>query len=465
MIHALPMMRQLQLALALLCLATGALGQDTLQVDEGIDESSGEELSVYDTLVFDSPREIISGRENESLRKEVSTNLSIRDGSDQVEATDILRFQDTISDIESTGGAWDINLTENLSSMGEIYQQRGMHQEAVDSYGRAMHISRVNLGLTSQEHLPFVERMVDSYLALGDWDSADRYHDYLFNALRQEYGLNDPRMVPALRKRASWELSLFNARWGEELGAKLLNALFLYRTASNLVNRYYGPDDQRFSNYLRDTAGAAYLVSRYQALIKEAATGQYRRVQESFVDGSRGLVGNYDDGYRQGLEALQLIVASFPEERRTTVDYAEALLLEADWYLVFDRRRAAEAKYSEAYDLIASLPVEEGSNRSLFSSVLPLPAFSEEIESILTTSNYEGRVAIARDSGYVDVQFAVTRFGEVTDLEVLTDENQVDSRVVSSLRRRIRGTMFRPVIVDGELVRSENNRFRYYYAY
>jgi tetratricopeptide (TPR) repeat protein len=466
MIHVLPKFGRLCLGPLMLCLAFGAQGQEEQEAEEQLEESSAEELSVYETLVFDRPFVVLAGQGPKAGdENNVSTYAETGDELDPEQVLNLRRFEQAVSDIELAGGAWDVNLTENLSSMGEIYQQQGMHEEAVDSYGRAMHVSRVNLGLKSLEHLPFVERMVDSYLALGDWESADQYQEYLYNILRREYGLDDPRMVPVLHKRASWELSLFNARWGDELGSKLINALFLYRTASNLVSVYFGPNDQRYENYLRDTAGAAYLVSRYQTLIRETTQVQYRGVQDSFVDGPRGFGASYDDGYTQGLEALQRIVASFTEQQRTSVDYVEALLLEADWYLLFDRRRAAQARYGEAYAIIAARPDGEALIGSMFGVVKPLPAFSEEIESILTTSNYQGRAMIARESGHIDVQFDITPYGAVTDLEVLTDDSGIDGRVVSSLRRRIRTTMFRPVIEDGELVRSSGNRFRYRYAY
>jgi hypothetical protein len=466
MIHVLFKFGRLYLGLFLMCLAVGVQGQEEQQVEEQEAELPTEQLSIYETLVFDRPFAVLTGQEPAGDGDfNVSTYSETGDELDPAQVQDLGRFQEAISDIELAGGAWDVNLTENLSSMGEIYQQQGMHEEAVDSFGRAMHVSRVNLGLNSLEHLPFVERMVDSYLALGDWESADQYQEYLYTVLRREYGLDDPRMVPVLHKKASWELSLFNARWGDELGSKLINALFLYRTASTLVSAHFGPGDERYANYLKDTAGAAYLVSRYQTLIRESTQAQYRGVQDGFLDNPRGFAATFDDGYTQGLEALQRIVASFPQEQRTSIEYAETLLLEGDWYLLFDRRRAAEAKYGQAYEIIAARPDGGALIDMIFGTVKPLPAFSREIESILTTSNYEGRAMMARDSGHIDVQFAVTPYGSVTDLEVLPGENEIDSRVVSSLRRRIRTTIFRPVIADGEMVRSSENRFRYRYAY
>ncbi|MBT8146263.1 MAG: hypothetical protein KJN90_05375, partial [Gammaproteobacteria bacterium] len=327
------------------------------------------------------------------------------------------------------------------------------------------HVSRVNFGLNSLDHLPYVERMINSYLALGDWESADQYQEYLYYTQSREFGLDDPRMVPVLHRRASWELSVFNARWGDELGAKLLRALYLNQVASNLVSVHYGQNDERYSRYLRDAAGTAYLVTRYQTLIRETTQVQYRAAQDFYLDSPRGMGGGFENGYEDGLEALQRLVESFPEEDRNTVEFGQALILQADWYLLYDRRRAAQAKYREAYEALFGLEDSESLIEETFGTVKALPVFSEQIESIFVSGNYEARASVAREFGHIDVQFDVTAFGSVTNLEILSDEVEVDSRVLSSLRRHIRDTVFRPIIQDGNVMRSDGNRFRYHYVY
>ena len=452
--------------LLVLCLSIQGYGQTETESGEQTTESSVERASVYETLVFDRPVAVQSGEGRISNKAMDVSAYSAPQGESNADLIlSLQRFEDAVTTIEFDGGAWDINLTENLTSMGEIYQQQGLYQEAIDVYSRAMHVSRVNLGLNSLDHLPVVERMIDNYLALGDWESANQYQEYLYNAQRREYGMNDPRMVSVLSQRAIWELSLFNARWGDELGSKLLRALYLYQVASNLVSVHFGQDDERYSKFLKDTAGTAYLVSRYQALIRETTQMQYSPAQDLYPDGPRGFIGSFDDGYEDGLEALQSNVGSFSEEDRDSVEYAQALILEADWYLLYDRRRAAQAKYREAYEILRSRQNAKTLIENAFGTVKPLPDFSDQIESIFIKGNFEGRALVARESGYVEVQFDVTSFGSVANLKVLTDEAEVDNRVISALRRQIRGTLFRPKVQDGEVVRSNGNRFRYRYVY
>jgi len=467
MTHVLQRIGRLITGLMVLCLSIQGHGQTESETDEQPAESSPERVSVYETLVFDRPVAVLPGEEpvaNDAVVVYTNTVPPGELSADQV--LSLQRFQDNVSAVEFEGGAWDINLTENLTSIGEIYQRQGMHQEAIDAYTRAMHVSRVNFGLNSLDHLPLVERLVDSYMVLGDWESANQYQEYLYYTQRREYGMNDPRMATVMHRRANWELSVFNARWGDELGGKLINALNLYRSASTLVSIHFGPNDERYSRYLRDTAGTAYLVSRYQTLIRETTPAQYSPAQNFYLESPRGGFSmGFEDGYEDGLSALQSLVESFPEEDRNTEEYAQALILEADWYLLFERRRAAQERYRAAYTVIEALENAEALIDRTFGAVKPLPYFSELIESIFVKGNFEGRASVAQETGYIDVQFDVNAYGSVANLEVLTDDAEVDSRVVSTLRRQIRRTVFRPRVQDGEVIRTSGNRFRYRYAY
>lgn len=453
--------------LVFLCLSFHGFSQTESEVEEPVSETSPERISVYETLVFDSPVAVLPG--DDAVILDTARTIAGAAPSGELnldQSLSLQQFQEAVNAIEYQGGAWDIALTENLSSIGEIYQQQGMYQEAIDSFSRAMHVSRVNFGLNSLDHIPLVERMVDSYLALGDWESANQYQDYLYYTQSREYGLDDPRMASVMHRRANWELNVFNARWGDELGYKLLNALQLYRAASNIVSVHFGRDDERYSRYLRDTAGTAYLVSRYQTLIRETQQLQYNSTQDLYLNATRsGFSGTFDDGYEDGLEALQRIVESFGEDERNSSEYAQALILEADWYLLFERRRAAQAKYREAFDILQALEGGDALLERAYGTVQPLPVFSDQIESIFVTGKFAGRSLVAHDSGSIDVQFDVTSSGSVANLEILTDDPDIDSRVVSTLRRQIRRTVFRPKVEEGEVVRSSGNRFRYRYAY
>jgi len=76
----------------------------------------------------------------------------------------------------------------------------------------------------------------------------------------------------------------------------------------------------------------------------------------------------------------------------------------------------------------------------------------------------------APDSGetkydYIDVSFDVTQWGEVRNIETLSEQSPDTESQHGWVRRNIRDSMFRPMLAEGEIVRSDDNAFRYRYWY
>ena len=69
------------------------------------------------------------------------------------------------------------------------------------------------------------------------------------------------------------------------------------------------------------------------------------------------------------------------------------------------------------------------------------------------------------DSDYADLIFDVTDTGEVRDVRTLSAETEDNKNQLSRLRRVVRTSHFRPIIIDGVPQRSANNVFRYRYWY
>ena len=81
-------------------------------------------------------------------------------------------YETSVQDIEAAGGAWDPALIEELSAQGSLQQQLGDYAAAVETFDRAMHINRISGGLHTINQIPIVEELIESYMALEDWDSA-----------------------------------------------------------------------------------------------------------------------------------------------------------------------------------------------------------------------------------------------------------------------------------------------------
>ena len=141
---------------------------------------------------------------------------------------------------------------------------------------------------------------------------------------------------------------------------------------------------------------------------------------------------------------------------------ANAIAELADWHLLpahNDRRRfddgTALALYERAYWELQQGDDARASTAQIFAPDLPvtLPTFEP---------NPFASAATAESSRYIDVAFAVTKYGTGEQIEILDtskDATRVEER---DLIRLIESTSFRPRVIDGELADSAPVIVRYH---
>ena len=380
----------------------------------------------------------------------------------RLEAID--NYNAVIADLEGDGGAWNGSLVEELTSLGTLLQQQGSHEEAIKVFDRAVHINRISLGLHSVEQVPAIESKIQSYLALNQWQDADLTFEYLYYIQRRAYGTRDPRLIPVLNSIAEWNLRAFHLGHGEALGMRLNNALMFWNAAARMVKTHFGPQDERFVTYLRGIASSSYLLSRNPEMMADLGRPEFRN--ELAVNRVHlGQSDSYESrGYASGARALTEILRYEIDKRDDVLALADAFTNLADWYLIFGRRRAAEEQYSNAWRLLANQPNADALHKAYFGRIVPMPSFVGE-----RNRGYE--VDVVRqsdeplDSDYADLIFDVTDTGVVRDVRTLSAETEDNKNQLSRLRRVVRSSHFRPIIIDGIPQRSENNVFRYRYWY
>jgi len=378
-------------------------------------------------------------------------------------ANSINQYSTTVQNIELEGGAWDRSLVQELMSMGNLFQQQGAYLEAAEVQTRAMHVNRINSGLHTLEQIPAVEELIESYIALGDWEQADLYHEYLFYVQQKAYGLEDPRMIPVLDSLAKWNLQAFNVGYGEALGLRLTNAQLLFRAAARMVQVHFGKQDARFVSYLKSLAGSSYLVYRNPQLIAEARRPEYRTTQDMLREKLNEIGPVNARGFDAG-EAAILDIIDHYRTQGSVYELAESQVFLGDWYLLFERRRAARDQYNQAWQLLGAEEDGEQLQQRLFGEVEPLPSFNAN-QTIDLSGSQKPQEAASLNYGYADIMMDVISTGGVRNVRVLTEETELNSAILNRLKRRVRGSLFRPLVVDGKPVSSTDHRFRYRYWY
>ena len=376
----------------------------------------------------------------------------------------IREYNSTVTDIELDGGAWDGSLVEELASLGRLQQQQGNHIGAIETLDRAIHVNRINSGLYTLEQIPVVEQLIQSYMALGNWEQADIYHNYLFHVQQKAYGVDDPRLIPVLDRLATWNIQAFKIGHGNLLGIRLRQSQILFNAAARMVGMHFGKSDERFIDYQRNIANSAYLVARNPDLMMEIQRPEYRSMQQMFAEKLNEHRRVQPPGFRTGERALMEIAMYYQKKGDNPYALAEAITHLADWYLMFDRRRGTLENYKLAWDMLQELENSEELTEKLFGNVVPLPSFESPIElPDAFYRNDEGTEKLNFD--YADLVFDVTAGGELRKVRTISEETEDNQAQLSKLRISVRSVRFRPLVIDGVPQRSSENHFRYRYWY
>lgn len=420
---------------------------------------------VFKLLYIEAPVVIIEGSDVVIPQPAATTSLE-DDPAFQQRVESILQYNEAVRDLEDQGGIWDMALVEELVSLGSLQQQQGYHLEAVETFNRAVHINRINSGLHSLEQVPAVEQMIDSYLAMGLWEEADLYYNYLFYVQHKAYGSEDPRLIPILDSLANWNMTAFNMGFGEALGVRLSSAQILYTAAARMVGIHFGFSDQRYAGYMSNIADSAFLVSRNPHLIAELARPEYRDVQNTLLNQLNQNVPIQSAGFATGERALGEIINFYASKNGAAIELAEAVSNLADWYLMFRQRNAAKTEYLTAWEILAQQEGAEELLQQHFGVVRPIPTFTDQAVSVrndfIPGISADGA---AVNFAYADLQFDVSVNGIPGNISVLNEETDQNKEIFSRLRRELRDTFFRPVLQDGKPIKASGNLYRYRYWY
>jgi hypothetical protein len=301
-------------------------------------------------------------------------------------------------------------------------------------------------------------------MALGDWEEADIYNNYLYHVQQKAYGFGDPRLIPVLERLATWNIQAFKIGHGSLLGIKLQQSQIMFNAAARMVDVHFGKADERFINYQRNIASSAYLAAKNPDLMSQIDKSEYRTRQQVFAKQMNEQRQVQPSGFRTGERALLEVVMFYQEQGYGTYSLAEAITHLADWYLIFGRRQSALKSYKLAWDMLQGLEDSEELTQQLFGSVTPLPAFGSSIEvpdAFYRTE--DGSQALRFD--YADLTFDVTENGLARNVESISEETEDNQAQLGKLRNSTRSMRFRPLVIDGEPQRSFENHFRYRYWY
>jgi len=404
---------------------------------------------------------------------------------------DIKRYLNIVGESEATAGPYSDQLREDLFSAGQLYQQLDDHDNALLMFERTLAVSRINHGLEGLDQVPIMEAMAQSYQAQQRNTDADAMMDAAFNLQQKVYGERSIELVPALLQLGDWNTTAFMERSSILVNIPRMNVqnfltdprnyiqpqmdiratpLFkLYQARSNYLNALRNLIDARaFNNPAllpleRELLTNFFLHMHQENILYEPdfyltrkKTKTTSRLNQNAIEMMTS--ENYDLGREAHKRSLSYL---FNNPDVDGGELAAAMLEEADWDLLFQRKTVAYDKYIALLEFFALNPDRLEEARSVLYPDIPVV-----LPTYLPPPNSREKLGIGPAAkvnffGYMDVSFELTKYGKARKIKVLGKTGEITRNMEIRLNQYLRKVQFRPLLGTAD-VTTDPIRLRYF---
>nr|WP_284500110.1 hypothetical protein [Microbulbifer sp. GX H0434] len=355
------------------------------------------------------------------------------------------QYRERIEELEAERGAYGAGIDEELLGLATALQEVGAHEQAISEFRRAMLITRVNEGLYSLNQTPMIERMIESQIALSQWEDANDNQEYLYWLHARNFGEKDPRMLPVINDLSRWHLQAYVEEKGATLFEHLISATNLYELAVDIITQNFGANDLRLVEALRGLKATNYYLATYDGEPQPAVV-----VNTSFGGGNmdaqrRSKLDHYRmNSFSTGKKAIARIVDVYQQNPQSPpAASAKAKVELGDWYMMFNKWHSARETYGEAYQALWDNGATNREIEDIFGRPAALPALPMLDED-----------KTALEESYVTVSYDVTAFGKARNIEILHARPDDNVGIRSRVRNVLKRAKFRPRFVNGEPVET-----------
>ncbi len=370
--------------------------------------------------------------------------------SDASAPTEILLQQLWLRENET--GPYSPELAPVLQDLGAALFLDGQYPDAIAAYRRAVHLLRVNEGLNTPSQAGMVGQMIEAYVRIGDYVSADDQQRYLFRIRKQHHAPDAPELLEAVDQLAHWHRSAYLSQFDRLRYPRIVELFDLYEEMLGSVDEQRGDLSRAKLPYLEGKLRTAYLLSVYPGE-KEYQPPRADIRQRDNTDASDvtrlRFAGFRNDNFRRGLAAISKmhdILAADPNTTRQ--ELADVLVMRGDWYQWHRGYVRAAEFYENAWRVVEGDPDAENWRLANFDNPRELPA---------GRVFQPGRIPVRLYNGTdVHVRFAVSRLGVAQDIEVLAPDRTDNQSAVIRGYKYLRSMRFRPRLEDGEVVATDS---------
>ncbi len=377
----------------------------------------------------------------------------------------IAMLRQDIDFIEQETHRYDPRLATPLTLLGDALLAKEDLPGALDAYGHALHITRVNDGLHSPSQVAIVHKEADAHFANGDYTAANQREEYAFVVQKKTHGPYAKELLPGVMRLARWYLKTNNVFAGRSL----------YQHCVKIVEANDVQDtDPTLVTCLRGMANT-YRLERFPPFFLESANTDVNAVPAAApgIPDQRVVINNFPAGERalkrvvkirraqvQALEAAELAADPAaplsPELLTAKKQFGDALIELGDWELMFAKSRLAMQYYQLGQNQHADLLRAENKTDFDHPALLYFPTPSDPRPPPLRLRGEQKR-------GFVETSYTITQRGTVVGLKVVNSEPKglMDYRV----RKSLRSARYRPAFVEGRPVSKPGHSYRYEFSY
>lgn len=353
-------------------------------------------------------------------------NLAIVQYNNRQYAAAVQNFTSAVEILEIVADRLNEELVNPLKGLGAAQLGEGRPDLAINSFGRATHITHVNQGPHNIEQVEILESLAEAKVRLGDIEGARDTLDQIY-ALNVRYFEDDALgLLPSLMRRAEWQ-----HRAGYYNDERVT-----YRRTIRIIETAVGKDDPR-------------LIEPLMRL------GQSYYYYDQNTDNGRVMLASTGEAYFKRAVRIAEATEDFP-----WLELAMARLALADYYLSNETHNRARKIYLQVWTELSRDEDRIELRRELLEQPVvireePLPRFA---------SGGGEKPLTGLLSGSVQVDYTVSARGRVRNIRSEVKPTEF-SGMLRMVHREVRRRIFRPALVEGVPVESSSQRFEHGFFY
>ncbi|MFQ6006282.1 MAG: tetratricopeptide repeat protein, partial [Woeseia sp.] len=361
------------------------------------------------------------------------TNLAIVQHRNKDYITAQQNYEAAIGIIERVEDRLNSNLINPLRGLGAAQLASGRPDLALESFGRARHVSHVNEGPHNLDQVGILESLAEIYIYVGEYEKAYDLQDRVYQLYARRYETNSEEILPALYKRARWQHRLRLYGRERETYRRIIKivesnqnkeSLDLIRPLTGLANAYLyvgGDLDRQYNRDSTVTTGEIYL--------KRA-----KRIAEDNPDSTWEIKEN-------------------------------AFLSLADYYIYSDKPGKASRAYQDTWDLLSEDDARLANRYNhlealvLLQDIYPPKYYGVDggSEGLEDDEQFE--------QGKIVLRFTVNTRGRARDYEIIESYPAGLEDFEKTVLKEMRRLIYRPRLEDREVVATENMTYTHEFFY